>query len=247
MCYEPFCAHLGIRIYRPTWRSTFYLTSGLCLLAIAAGFYSIPPDHVSTEVDKRVDWLGAFLVTVGLVLIVFVLSDGEIAPDQWATSCAYRPFSSMTRLTVDPPTPQPSTLHFTDIIALLVLGVAFMVLFVLWQLYLERVQADPTNPLARAHSKWTPPPLLKMSMWKRANGKFAIMQLIACVNWCSFMSWTFWVQVCASKAYLLQFILESIIDLRWVGAAVVLPKLCGPFSNPDHGPDATYVHHRCCL
>ncbi|EIM85299.1 efflux transporter [Stereum hirsutum FP-91666 SS1] len=156
------------QLSKPTWRSTFYLTSGLCLLAMAAGFYSIPPDHVSTEVDKRVDWLGAFLVTAGLVLIVFVLSDGEIAPNQWATSY---------------------------IITLLVLGVAFMVLFVLWQLYLERVQADPTNPLARAHSKWTPPPLLKMSMWKRANGKFAIMQLIACVNWCSFMSWTFWVQL----------------------------------------------------
>lgn len=112
MFYEPFCAHLDIRIYRPTWRSTFYLTSGLCLLAMAAGFYSIPPDHVSTEVDKRVDWLGAFLVTAGLVLIVFVLSDGEIAPNQWATSCACRPFSSMTRLTVDPLTSQPFTSYF---------------------------------------------------------------------------------------------------------------------------------------
>lgn len=80
---------LGVRIYSPTWRSTFYLTSGLCLIGMVAGFYSIPPDHVSTEVDKRVDWLGAFLVTAGLVLIVFVLSDGEVAPNQWATSCGY--------------------------------------------------------------------------------------------------------------------------------------------------------------
>lgn len=74
--------------HRQTWRSTFYLTVGLCALGITAGFYGIPPDHASTEVDKRVDWLGAFLVTAGLVLIVFVLADGEVAPKQWATPCA---------------------------------------------------------------------------------------------------------------------------------------------------------------
>ena len=39
----------------------------------------------SEEIDKRVDWIGAFLVTTGLVLIVLVLSQGEIAPHQWAT------------------------------------------------------------------------------------------------------------------------------------------------------------------
>lgn len=49
-----------------------------------------PPDQVSTAVDKRMDWLGAFLVTAGLaiIIIVFVLSDGEVAPKQWATPCA---------------------------------------------------------------------------------------------------------------------------------------------------------------
>jgi len=39
------------------------------------------------EKDKRVDWLGGALVTAGLVLIIFVLSDGELAPNKWATSC----------------------------------------------------------------------------------------------------------------------------------------------------------------
>ncbi len=52
------------------------------------GFWAIPKDERSTEADKRVDWLGAFLVTVGLTLIrVVVLSDGEVAPNKWATSC----------------------------------------------------------------------------------------------------------------------------------------------------------------
>lgn len=52
-----------------------------------AGVYSIDADKPSTETDRRVDWLGAFLVTAGLVLIVFVLSDGEVAPHKWNTSC----------------------------------------------------------------------------------------------------------------------------------------------------------------
>lgn len=39
------------------------------------------------EKDGRVDWLGGALVTAGLVLIIFVLSDGEVAPNKWATSC----------------------------------------------------------------------------------------------------------------------------------------------------------------
>ncbi len=54
---------------------------------MVVGFWAIPKDEPSTELDKRVDWLGAFLVTAGLTLIIFVLSDGEVAPNKWATSC----------------------------------------------------------------------------------------------------------------------------------------------------------------
>ena len=51
------------------------------------GAFSIDPDQPSTEIDKRVDYIGAFLVTAGLTLIIFVLSDGSIAPRGWSTSC----------------------------------------------------------------------------------------------------------------------------------------------------------------
>ena len=51
------------------------------------GAFSIDPDQPSTEIDKRVDYIGAFLVTAGLTLIIFVLSDGSIAPQGWSTSC----------------------------------------------------------------------------------------------------------------------------------------------------------------
>jgi predicted MFS family arabinose efflux permease len=70
-----------------TWRSSFYLLAGLTMLCFIGGVVSIDEDVPSNEVDKRVDWIGAFLVTAGLVLIVFVLGEGEYAPQQWRTPC----------------------------------------------------------------------------------------------------------------------------------------------------------------
>ena len=72
---------------RNTWRSPFYLLSGLAVVVLISGLFSIDADLPSKEIDKRVDWIGAFLVTIGLVLIIFVLGQGEIAPRQWATPC----------------------------------------------------------------------------------------------------------------------------------------------------------------
>lgn len=78
---------------RQTWRSPFYLECGMTVLCFIGGVISIDTDLPSTEVDRRVDWIGAFLVTTGLVMIVFVLGQGEIAPRQWATPCKLRVFS----------------------------------------------------------------------------------------------------------------------------------------------------------
>jgi MFS family permease len=72
---------------RTTWRSPFYLLSGLAVVVLTSGLFSIDADLPSKETDKRIDWIGAFLVTTGLVLIIFVLGQGEIAPRQWATPC----------------------------------------------------------------------------------------------------------------------------------------------------------------
>lgn len=54
-------------------------------------------DVPSEEKDKRIDWIGAGLVTSGLVFIVFVLGQGELAEQRWATGC-----------TSDSPFPLPS-------------------------------------------------------------------------------------------------------------------------------------------
>jgi predicted MFS family arabinose efflux permease len=83
---------------RPGWKSTFYFSSAMGVICLIGGVLSIPADppfrlaaaqklSASETADRRVDWLGAFLVTAGLVFIVFVLSDGETAPNGWKTGC----------------------------------------------------------------------------------------------------------------------------------------------------------------
>ncbi|KAF8992533.1 major facilitator superfamily domain-containing protein [Cyathus striatus] len=153
-----------------TWRSPFYFQTGLVFLCFIGGLVSIDKDLPSSETDRRVDWIGAFLVTGGLVLIVFVLGQGEIAPDQWKT-----PY----------------------IIALLIVGVILLVLFLFWQHRLEKLLDDPES---REVDGWyqsltTSPPLMRPSLWSRAHGKLAATMAIAFLNWCAFMAWSFWVQL----------------------------------------------------
>ena len=76
---------------RQTWRSVFYLAAGTSVLIFFSGLVSFDADTPSTETVKRVDWIGALLVTIGLVLIVFVLGQGEIAPQGWSTPCEIYP------------------------------------------------------------------------------------------------------------------------------------------------------------
>ena len=132
---------------------------------------------------RRVDWVGAILVTAGLTFIVFILSDGPTAPDGWKTGCrSPRVPVSRVALTSSP-----------DIIALLIVGVLLLVLFVFWEHYLEKVHSSTRDECRRRW--WTPPPLMPVSIWTRANGKLAVMLIIAFLEWCSFNSFTYWVQV----------------------------------------------------
>ena len=78
-----------------------------------------------------------------------------------------------------------------DIIALLVLGVTTIRLFLYWQHYLERIHDNPDSP----YSMLTPPPLMKLSIWTRANGRMAVMMIIVFMQWSGFSAWSFWVHV----------------------------------------------------
>ncbi|KAI0656360.1 efflux transporter [Cubamyces menziesii] len=148
-----------------TWRSTFWFLAGLSAVCCIGGLVSIDSDFVHGIVDRRVDWLGAFLVTTGLTLIIFVLSDGSIAPDGWRTGY---------------------------IISLLIVGTIFLALFVWWEHYLEQLHERAS---ASREQRWTPPPLMSVTVWTRAQGKLAVMLIIAFLEWCSFMSFMFWIQL----------------------------------------------------
>jgi len=102
-----------------------------------------------------------------------------------------------------------------DIIGLLILGILFVVLFLIRQGRLERIHASGSSGLqlekvlsASSTSQrsatsvgdidrsWhTPPPLMKLSIWRRANGRLAAMMWIAFLTWCAFTGWGFWAQV----------------------------------------------------
>ncbi|KAK2466613.1 hypothetical protein APHAL10511_000871 [Amanita phalloides] len=152
------------QLTKSTWRSTFFLSAGLTAFYVVIGWFAIDNDEPSTEKDKRVDWLGGLFITAGLTFIIFVLSDGEIAPQKWAT-----PY----------------------IIACIVLGCFFTGIFLVWQWYLERVQNDP----GAQYSLWTPPPLMKLSLWTRGNGRFSVIMLVALLTWCCFLGWNIWATI----------------------------------------------------
>jgi hypothetical protein len=80
---------------------------------------------------------------------------------------------------------------YTDIVGLFFAGLFFVLLFALWQYYLERRLGNTDLPRTR----WTAPPLMKLSMWTHGRGRFAVMQIIACVNWAAFYCWLVWVQL----------------------------------------------------
>ncbi|KAG1736335.1 major facilitator superfamily domain-containing protein [Suillus lakei] len=77
------------------------------------------------------------------------------------------------------------------IITLLIVGIIMISLFLLWERYLEQLIDDPS----RTPSAWTPPPLMRLSLWTRAKGRMAVILVVAFLNWCCFLSWTFWAQL----------------------------------------------------
>ncbi|KAK0486636.1 putative efflux transporter [Armillaria luteobubalina] len=130
------------QLTKQTWRSPFYLIA-------------------SIEIDRRIDWIGLVLISSGLLLVVFVLSQGETAPEQWKT-----PY----------------------IIALLFVGIGFLVAFFFWQRYLEGKYDKKTAP-------WCSPPLMRVSLWTRAGGRVAVTFMITLLTWCALYSWLYWAQL----------------------------------------------------
>lgn len=83
---------------------------------------------------------------------------------------------------------------FIDIIGMLFTGVLLLTLFLLWQHCLER-SLTTHPPFFAAHPNLHPPPLMKLSIWSRAHGRFAVVQAIALLEWMCFLGWNFWLQL----------------------------------------------------
>ncbi|KAF9254730.1 MFS general substrate transporter [Marasmius fiardii PR-910] len=146
-----------------TWRSIYYFSAAITGVSFILGYCCIDPDVSDCE-DKRVDWIGGLLSVSGLVLIVFVLGQGESAPNTWAN-----PY----------------------IITLLILGVILTTLYVLWQRFLESVHDGKTvSPYAWLP---TPPPLMRVSLWTRSKGQVGVTFVIALLDYACFMGWSLWI------------------------------------------------------
>src|ERR1700761_9013650 len=113
------------------------------------------------------------------------------------SSCLFlatrRPLIRAGRIHVSFPPARSFQLHAdpmacADIIALFIVGVLLVLLFIAWQYYLERRLENPNIPRTR----WTAPPLMKPSMWTRAHGRFAIMQIVVCFGAAAFGCWLLW-------------------------------------------------------
>jgi hypothetical protein len=61
----------------------------------------------------------------------------------------------------------------------------------LWERHLEKLQDNP----ALKRPSWTPPPLMRPSMWTQARGKVAAIMLIAFLQFAGFIGWFYWTQV----------------------------------------------------
>lgn len=144
---------------------------------------TMDPDtrHLDPSLDRRVDWVGAFLITAGLVLLVFSLGDGETAkPSQWKT-----PY----------------------IIALLVVSVLLLAAFVWWEHVLGRSKdafaekaIDPeraSDDEGKEHAFFAPP-LLRLSILTRAHGRLAVMLVVVFFVWAGFMGWNYYATVSIS-------------------------------------------------
>lgn len=154
------------------WRSPLFFTAGLAGLTFVTGWLSIDEDthHLDPALDRRVDWIGAFLVTSGLVFLTYSLGDGETAPHGWRTSY---------------------------IIALLVLSVILLCAFVLWEYHLGNHPSSEEETSSQSgrgfiNNLLTAPPLLKLDLFARANGRMAAMQALAFFVWAGFSGWIFY-------------------------------------------------------
>jgi hypothetical protein len=91
------------------------------------------------------------------------------------------------------------TLWDIDIIALLIISALLLSIFICWQWSLERIhdlqRRNSHKPKMKFLGMKLPPPIMKLSLWGRARGRFAAVMIIAFLSCSAFIGWAFWSQV----------------------------------------------------
>lgn len=110
------------------WRASFFLLAIIYLLFGLIAIWTVPKDFtvkepLTWETIKRFDLVGTILTVAGIGMFCAALSSGTTAPQGWKTGY---------------------------ILALLIIGIALMIAFVFWELYVEY-------------------PLIPMGIWKDRN------------------------------------------------------------------------------
>jgi len=149
------------------WRWVFYLSTIAMAFLVFIGWLCIPEDVPDPNVERSIDWLGMFLSATGLVLLTFSLSQGPSATDGWKT-----PY----------------------IIVLFILSIILLVLFVIWQKYIEKYQNEQKEKNKKCHCsilQMPSVPLLLMSLWNK--GKYPHFMVIAFFGWGMYYNFQFYV------------------------------------------------------
>lgn len=120
-----------------TWKWVFWILAIMATMVTISGIFIIPPPPKQSQhlsVKSTVDWIGGAIITIGLLILLFALTEGNVVG--WSTPW---------------------------IPVLMVISVITIVLFVLWQWYLE--------------TKTSRRPLMKISIFHnfRFSGALVIM------------------------------------------------------------------------
>lgn len=96
--------HVGVAFLLGSWRTVFYLVAGLFVIPFVGVFVlAKSPEPVTDRVvDKRVDWVGAFLYTAGFILLFLSLSQSVAETKGWSTPCKQSGVASDVGVIEDP-------------------------------------------------------------------------------------------------------------------------------------------------
>ncbi|KAF8524915.1 efflux transporter [Hysterangium stoloniferum] len=138
-----------------------------------------------------VQWRGAFFVVSGCGALSFITAALVIDRDvpttekdarvDWIGAVLVTSGLVLVTFVLGQGPLAPNGFRTSYIIALLIVGVFMILSFLGWEHYLVQ--------------RTTMPPLMRLELWKRGNGKFSAIQGIAFLGMCAFVSWNLWAQL----------------------------------------------------